>query len=114
MTWESESQDEQSFGQFQLGRGMGYLLILCGLAVAVGIVLKIHDLFVDPQQLVVFKQLFSEQLTISWTDGLITIPSDMLAYLLPLFLLSMAVGIANSLIQAGVNLVRKRQNPGTN
>ncbi len=87
---------------------MGYLLILCGLAAALGILLEVYTLFADPQHLVVFRQLFPEQLTISWTDGLITVPAEVLAYWLPLFLLSMAAGIASSLINAGIGLVRKR------
>jgi hypothetical protein len=91
-----------------LDNGIGYLLIFCGLGAALGILLEIYALFVDPQQLVTFKQLFPEQLTISWTDGLITVPAEVLAYLLPLLLLSMAGGIASSLINAGTGLIRKR------
>lgn len=111
MTWEPEGQYEHPSIQFNIGNGMGYLLILCGLVVTGFVLLKIQALLVDPQQLVIFTELFPEQLTISWADGHITLPSEIPVYLFPLVLLSMAGGIANGLIQAGINLLRKRQTP---
>lgn len=105
---EQNDQDNSVFQTFSLDKGIGYLLILCGLAAAVGILLEIYVLLDNPQQLVVFKQLFPEQVTFSWDDSLIAVPAEVLAYWLPVFLLSMAGGIASGLIRAGTSLIRKR------
>ena len=108
MMQEPNNQDNSLFKQLGLDNGVGYLLIFCGLAAALGILLELYALLVNPQQLVIFRQVFPEQMTISWTDGRITVPAEIFAYMLPLFLLSMAAGIASSLINAGISLVRKR------
>ena len=108
MISEPNNQDISLFKQLGLDNGVGYLLIFCGLAAALGILLEIYALLVNPQQLVVFRQVFPEQMTLSWSDGHLTVPAEVFAYMLPLFLLSMAAGIASSLINAGISLVRKR------
>ena len=105
---EPNSQDNSLFRQLNLDNSIGYVLIFCGLAATLVVLLEIYMLFTQPQQLVTFRQLFPEQVTISWADGQLTLPAEVLAYLLPLILLSMAGGIAGSLINAGTGLVRKR------
>jgi len=87
---------------------MGYLLLLGGLGAAVGVLLEIYALFVDPRELDIFRQLFPAQLTISWEGGRVAVPAEILAYSMPLLLLSMAGGIASRLINAGISLIRKR------
>ncbi len=106
---EQSTQDNTLFKQLNLNNAMGYLLILSGLGAAFGVLLEIYALFVNPQELAVFRQLFPEQLTISWESGLVTVPAEILAYTLPLFLLSMAGGIASALINAGSNLLRSKR-----
>lgn len=90
-----------------LKSGLGYLLILCGAGAAVGVLFEIYSLFVDPRELAYFRQLFPDRLAFGWEGGLVTIPPEVLAYLLPIILLSIAVGIANTLISTGMNLVQR-------
>jgi Na+/H+-dicarboxylate symporter len=46
-----------------------------------------------------FRQLFPERLAVSREGGLVAVPSEVLAYVLPIILLSIAVGIANTLFE---------------
>src|SRR5512137_1154369 len=89
---------DTSYKPVNLKNGLGYLLILGGAGAALGVLFEIYSLFVDPRELAYFRQLFPDRLSIGWEGGLLTIPPEVLAYLLPIILLSIAVGIANTLI----------------
>jgi len=106
---EQSSQYDTLYRPWNLKNGLGYLLILSGLGTALGVLLEIYALFVDPTELAFFRQLFPERLAISWEGGLIAVPSEVLAYILPIVLLSIAVGIANTLINAGMNLLHPKR-----
>jgi len=106
---EPSGQYTTLFGQWNLKNGIGYLLILSGLGAAFGVLLEIYALFTDPQELAFFRQLFPDRLAISWEGGLVSVPPEILAYALPIVLLSIAVGIANTLIGAGSNLLHPKR-----
>ncbi len=109
MMQEPGSQFDTLYKPLNLKNGLGYLLILSGLGAALGILLEIYSLFVDPKELAFFRQLFPDRLSIGWEGGLLTVPPEILAYGLPIVLLSIAVGIANTLISAGMNLLHPRR-----
>jgi hypothetical protein len=106
MVQEPGSQFDTLYKPLNLKNGMGYVLILSGLGTALGVLLEIYTLFVDPNELAFFRQLFPDRLSIGWEGGLLTVPPEILAYGLPIVLLSIAVGIVNTLINAGMNLLR--------
>ena len=109
MIQEPGSQFDTLYKPWNLKNGIGYLLILSGLGTALGVLLEIYTLFVDPKELAFFRQLFPDRLAIGWEGGLLTVPPEILAYGLPIVLLSIAVGIANTLINAGINLLHPRR-----
>ena len=108
MMQEPGGQFDTLYKPLNLKNGMGYLLILSGLGAALGVLLEIYSLFVDPKELAFFRQLFPDRLSISWEGGLLTAPPEILAYVLPIVLLYIAVGLANTLISAGMNLLHPR------
>ncbi len=103
-----DTQDNTLYKQWNLKNGLGYLLILIGVGAAVGVLFEIYTLFISPQELAIFQQLFPNQLTISWDGGHLTLPPEILAFGLPFVLLSIAGGMANTLIRAGTNLIRSK------
>ena len=88
---------------------LGALLLLCGLGTALGILLEIYTLFVYPQELAIFRQLFSDRFAINWEGGALTFPGEILAYGVPIVLLSIAGGLATTLLNAGINLVQHKR-----
>lgn len=100
---------ETMYRPVNLKNGLGYLLILSGLGAAFGVLMEIYALFTDPRELAFFRQLFPDRLAISWEGGLIAVPPEILAYILPIILLSIAVGIANTLISSGMNLLQPKR-----
>ena len=109
MIQEPGSQFDAFNKPWNLKNGMGYLLILSGLGTALGVLLEVYTLFVDPKELAFFRQLFPDRLAFSWEGGLFTVPSELPAYGLPIVLLSIAVGLVNTLISAGINLLHPRR-----
>jgi hypothetical protein len=71
--------------------------------------LGIYALLVSPQQLTAFQQLFSAHVTITWEGGNLSLPSEILAYSLPIILLLMAGRLATTLIQGGLNLLQLKR-----
>jgi len=106
---EQSSQYDTLYKPLNLKNGLGYLLILSGAGAALGVLFEVYSLFVDPTELAFFRQLFPERLAISWEGGLMAVPSEVLAYILPIILLSIAVRIANTLINAGMNLLHPKR-----
>jgi hypothetical protein len=106
---EQGSQSDTLYRPWNLKNGLGYFLILSGLGTAFGVLLEIYALFVDPTELAFFRQLFPERLAVTWEGGLVAVPSEVLAYVLPIVLLSIAVGIAKILISAGISLLHPRR-----
>lgn len=104
---QDRSEDAQS-RQWNMRSGMGILLILSGLGAAFGVLLEIYALFVSPQELAIFRQLFSDHVTINWQNGALSVPSEIVAYGVPIVLLSMAGGIAATLINGGINLLHRK------
>ncbi len=105
-----DTQDDNTlYRQLDLKKGLGYLLIVIGVGAALGVLFEIYTLFVNPQELAIFQQLFPNQLTISWEGGRLTLPPEILAFGLPFVLLSIAGGMANTLIQAGSNLIHPKR-----
>jgi hypothetical protein len=96
------------FEEINSNNRIGYILILLGIATALGILIEICAIFNDPNHLIDFSKLFTEKLIINLSKDNIIIPSEILAYLLPVILLSIASGIASALISGGVALVRKQ------
>jgi hypothetical protein len=86
----------------------GYILTLLGVVVLAGVLYETYSIFTDPTQLAVFGEVFSNEVTISWQDGFVTIPPEMLVYFFPLGLLSIGSGIGRGLLTSGIGLIRKK------
>jgi hypothetical protein len=109
MLLDQNNPSDPFYRPWNLKNGLGYLLILSGLGAAFGILVEIYSLFVDPQELAVFRQLFPERMAISWEGGLVAVPPEILAYGLPLLLLSLAGGVATTLLNAGISLLQSKR-----
>src|SRR5687767_14247885 len=108
MLSESDGQDSLLSKFLRADTLTGYLLTLCGL-VTMGVVLyEAYSIFTDPAQLAVFGEVFSDEVTISWQDGFVTIPPEMLVYFFPLAVLSIGSGIGRVLLSSGIGLIRKK------
>jgi hypothetical protein len=95
----------------------GYFLAVCGVGVMALVLYVTYSIFTDPGQLAGFQEVFTEEMTINWQDGFVTIPPQMLIYFFPLALLSMAGGLGRVLLGSGIGLIRKQgiqQNSGSN
>ncbi len=106
MIFDQDRQDEAM--RLNLRSALGAVLTLSGLGAALGVLLEIYALFVSPQELAVFQQLFSARVTIAWQEGNLTLPSEILAYSLPIILLLLAGGLATTLLNSGLSLLRSK------
>jgi hypothetical protein len=86
----------------------GYILTFLGVGVMAVVLYETYSIFTDPAQLAVFGEVFSNEVTISWQDGFVTIPPEMLVYFFPLGLLSIGSGIGRVLLSSGIGLIRKK------
>jgi len=109
MILDPDKQTDVFTQQVSLKTILGVLLLFSGLGAAAGVLLEIYALFVSPQELVIFRQLFSDRVAVTWEGGGIAVPGEILAYGVPLVLLSMAGGIATTLLNAGLNLVNQKR-----
>ncbi len=106
---DSDNQDGSLLASFlRIDALTGYLLTFAGLVVLVVVLYQVHSIFTDPLQLSAFQEVFASDATISWQDGFITLPPEILAYFFPLSLLSLASGIGRFLISSGIGLIRKK------
>jgi hypothetical protein len=114
----SDSNNQDSLlSSLRVDTAAGYLLVLCGLGVMAAVLYQTYSIFTDPGRLVTFQEVFTDEITISWADGFVTIPPEMLIYFFPLALLSLAGGMGRALLGSGIGLIRKQgiqQNPGSN
>ncbi len=109
MMFDQDGQAEALNRQRNLKSALGTVLILSGLGAALGILVEIYALFVSPQELAIFRELFSDRVTISWQGGNLAVPSDLVAYGLPILLLFVAAGIASTCLNAGLSLLHDRR-----
>jgi len=86
----------------------GYVLTFLGVVVMAVVLYQTYLIFTDPAQLAGFGDLFSNEVTISWQDGFVTIPAELLVYFFPLSLLSIGSGIGRGLLNSGIGLIRKK------
>ncbi len=107
MIFDPDRQDDT--WRLNLRHGLGAVLTLSGLGAALGVLLEIYALFVSPEELAVFQQLFSARVTITWQGGNLAVPSEILACSLPIILLLIAGGIATTLINGGLGLLRSKR-----
>jgi hypothetical protein len=101
-------QEEQATSIFKAF--LGYVLILCGVAIAFWVIFNVYGLFTDPAKLSPFQKLVSSNLeaTVSTPnkEGVkVVIPSEIFSYFIPIVLLIIAAGIAGTLITNGVRLL---------
>jgi hypothetical protein len=87
---------------------LGLLLILCGVGTALGVLFEIYMLFVHPQELAIFRPLFSDRFTINWEGSALTFPGEILAYGVPIVLLFIAGGLATTLLNGGISLMQRK------
>ncbi len=84
-----------------LRTGVGLVLIILGLLPAGWVLFQIYTFFKDPSSIKIFQEL---ALTQRGVDPSV-VPPEVWFYGLPLFLLSIAAGIAGALISAGARLL---------
>ncbi|CAG0932353.1 hypothetical protein TFLX_02559 [Thermoflexales bacterium] len=85
---------------------IGLGLLALGVGVAGWVLLQVLHLFNEPQAFRSFFDLIREDFTIRWNTGNLTLPAELLGYLIPITLLSIAGGFAHVFIVQGVNLLR--------
>src|SRR5688572_17293950 len=83
----------------------GYILTFLGVVVMGLVLYKTYSIFTDPAQLAAFGDVFSNEVTISWQDGFVTLPPEILVYFFPLGLLSIGSGIGRVLLNSGIGLI---------
>jgi hypothetical protein len=86
----------------------GYVLTFLGVVILAAVLYETYLIFTDPGQLAAFGEVFSNEVTINWQDGFVTIPPEMLVYFFPLSLLSIGSGIGRGLLNSGIGLIRKK------
>jgi hypothetical protein len=109
MILDQDRQNDVFTQQVNLKTAFGVLLIFSGLGAAAGVLFEIYSLFVSPQELAIFRQLFSDRVAVTWEGGGIALPGEILAYGVPLVLLFMAGGIASTLINGGIILMHQKR-----
>jgi hypothetical protein len=122
MSYREHGLEQNEPGIIQGRNFVGYVLILCGAAIAFWVVFNVYGLFNEPAKLTPFQELVASNLetTISHAnqEGFkLVIPSEVLSYFIPLFLLVIAFGVAGMLVTNGVRLLcglpEKRPAPKT-
>lgn len=102
---ERQKDSEQNAGL----KYFGFILILTGALIAFWVFLNVYKIFTHPEEMVRFQQLVSSQLealvSSEKEEVKVIIPGEVLAYIVPLFLLMIAVGVASVFIKGGVSLL---------
>jgi len=87
---------------------LAFVLIAAGVVIALWSFFQVYTIFTDPEELTVFQQLVSDEVTFKMTidgDEVRVEPApEVLAYIIPLLLLAVAVSVARLFITGGVNL----------
>ena len=89
---------------------VGFMLLFLGVCLALWVFTNAYSIFNDPGRLSAFQELVSSRLepTLSSNEGervKFVIPNEILAYFIPIALLSVVVGVAGVLVRNGVRLL---------
>jgi len=89
---------------------LGFLLLTLGLCLLLWVFTNVYSTFNDPGRLSAFQELVSSRVesTLSSDEGekvKFVIPDEVLAYFIPIALLSVVVGVAGVLVRNGVRLL---------
>ena len=102
-----DEEREQGFGPAPQ-KILAFVLIGIGVVIALWSFGQVYNIFTDPQELSVFQQLVSDEVTFKMTiddDEVRVEPApEVLAYIIPLMLLAVAVAVARLFITSGINL----------
>ncbi|HSD85088.1 MAG TPA: hypothetical protein VLG46_14565 [Anaerolineae bacterium] len=85
---------------------IGIGLLALGVGVAFWVLMQVLRLFSEPQAFQSFFDLIREDLTIKWNTGNLTFPAQLLGYIIPFTLLSIAAGFAHVFVIQGVKLLQ--------
>ena len=91
---------------------LAFVLIGIGVVIALWSFVQVYNIFTNPEELTVFQQLVSDEVTFKMTIDTMNYDEEVrvepapevLAYIIPLLLLAVAVGVAKLFITGGVNL----------
>lgn len=86
--------------------GVGLALLAVGVIVGLAVVWQAYGVFTQPQKLVVFQELFARDLVFEVDEIRVSIPKEVLVYLFPVALFSVAAGVANSFVNGGVKILQ--------
>jgi flagellar biosynthesis protein FlhB len=89
---------------------LGFLLLTLGLCLLLWVFTNVYSTFNEPGRLSAFQELVSSRVesTLSSDEGekvKFVIPDEVLAYFIPIALLSVVVGVAGVLVRNGVRLL---------
>lgn len=89
-------------------RMLAFVLIAIGVVIALWSFVQVYNIFTNPEELTVFQQLVSDEVTFKMTiddeEVRVEPAPEVLAYIIPLLLLAVAVSVARLFITGGVNL----------
>jgi|GEM_PF-1775485 len=87
----------------------GFILLFLGVCIALWVFINAYSTFNNPSKLTMFQNLISNRLeaTFSADDSVskLVIPPEILAYFIPLIILSIAVGVAGIFVTGGIKLL---------
>ena len=102
-----DEEREQHIGP-ALHRILAFVLIAIGAVIALWAFTQVYKIFTNPEELTVFQQLVSDEVTFKMTiddeEVRVEPAPEVLAYIIPLLLLAVAVSVAKLFITGGVNL----------
>jgi len=102
-----EEEREQHIGPAP-HRLLAFVLIGIGVVIALWAFVQVYNIFTNPEELTVFQQLVSDEVTFKMTiddeEVRVEPAPEVLAYIIPLLLLAVAVSVARLFITGGVNL----------
>ena len=89
---------------------VGFALLFLGVCLLLWVFINAYSMFNDPGRLSSFQELISSRLesTLSSDEGekvKFVVPNEILAYFIPIALLSVVVGVAGILVRSGVRLL---------
>lgn len=89
---------------------VGFLLLFLGICIALWVFINAYSIFNEPGKLSAFQELVSSRLESTLSSSKeekvkFVIPSEILAYFIPIALLSIVVGVAGVLVRNGVRLL---------
>ncbi len=103
--------DENQIDSIKKAKQMlGFALLFLGLCLLLWVFVNVYSTFNDPGKFSAFQELVSSRLesTLSSDEGekvRFVVPNEILAYFIPIALLSIAVGVASVLVRNGVRLL---------